>query len=148
MPFFVGIPGGKEVIDEFMSEGGSDDARAEDEDVHIVMLDALVGRVRIVGESGADAGDFVGGNGGADAAAADEDAALGFTAEHFGGKGLGEVGVVDGVSGIRSGVDWLITFGAEVFDEVLLESETGVVGSNGDFHGFRLAGRRAVASGG
>src|SRR5438128_11088217 len=53
------------------------DSRAEAEHVHVVMLDTLVGRVMVMAEPRADAAVLVGGDGGAHAAAADENAALG-----------------------------------------------------------------------
>jgi ribose 5-phosphate isomerase B len=40
-----------------------DDPRAQGQDVHVVVLDALVGRVRVVADGGADPADLVGGDG-------------------------------------------------------------------------------------
>ena len=54
----------------------ADDAGAEGEDVHVVVLDALARRVRVVADGGADAADLVRRHGGADARAADEDPAI------------------------------------------------------------------------
>ena len=51
--------------DEFLGESDSDDARAEHKHVHIVVLDALMRGINIVAHGGADAFDFVGGDGGA-----------------------------------------------------------------------------------
>ena len=56
---------------------GPDDPGAERQDVHVVVLDALVGRVGVVADGGADAADLVRRDARADAGAADEDAALG-----------------------------------------------------------------------
>ena len=53
-----------------------DDLGAEAEHVHVVVLDALVRRVDVVADRRADPGDLAGGDRGADARAADEDAAL------------------------------------------------------------------------
>ncbi len=54
----------------------TDDPCAEGQDVHVVVLDALVGGIRVVADRGADAAHLVGGHGRADARAADEDAAI------------------------------------------------------------------------
>ena len=53
-----------------------DDPRAERQDVHVVVLDALVRRVRVVADGGAHAADLVRGDARAHAGAADQDAAL------------------------------------------------------------------------
>ena len=50
---------------------------AERQDVHVVVLDALVGRVRVVADRGPDAADLVRGHARPDAGAADQDAAVG-----------------------------------------------------------------------
>ena len=55
----------------------ADDPRAEAQDVHVVVLDALARGVRVVADAGADAADLRRGDRGAHAAAADEDAPVG-----------------------------------------------------------------------
>ena len=55
---------------------GADDPRAEGQHVHVVVLDALVRRVRVVAHGGAHAADLVRGDARADAGAADEDPAI------------------------------------------------------------------------
>src|SRR4029077_10137499 len=53
------------------------DLRAEAEDVHVVVLDSLVRGVGVVTDRRTNAGDLARGDRGADAGAADENAALG-----------------------------------------------------------------------
>src|SRR5947209_1493887 len=72
----------QERADQLRRQRRADDLGAEAEDVHVVVLDALVGGVRVVADRGADAGDLAGGDGGADAGAADQDPALRAAAEH------------------------------------------------------------------
>ena len=55
----------------------ADHPRAERQDVHVVVLDALVGRVRVVADGRPDAADLVRGDARPDAGAADQDAAVG-----------------------------------------------------------------------
>src|SRR5690242_18397512 len=63
--------------DELPCELLAHDLGADAEDVHVVVLDTLVGRVRVVAGRGADARDLAGSHRGAHARAADENAALG-----------------------------------------------------------------------
>src|SRR6202789_3118876 len=80
---FVGDEfGGEEAVGQFVCEGGADDARAEDNYVHIVVFHALMRGVSVMAHAGADAGNFVGGNADAYAGAADEDAFLADTGEN------------------------------------------------------------------
>src|SRR4030095_7509984 len=65
----------KERAHELAGQLGADHLRPEAEDVHVVVLDALVGRVRVVADRGADAGDLAGGNRRAHARAAHEEPA-------------------------------------------------------------------------
>ena len=63
--------------DDFVGEAEGDDAAAHGEHVGVVVLARHAGGVEIVAERGADAGDLVGGDLLALAAAADDDAAIG-----------------------------------------------------------------------
>src|SRR5690348_8364547 len=73
----VGVPspaheaGTEEGAHELAAELGADDLGAETEDVHVVVLDALVRGVGVVADRGTDPGDLRGRDRGADARAAD-----------------------------------------------------------------------------
>ena len=73
---------------------GADDARTQGQHVHVVVLDALVGRVGVVADGGTDPAHLVGGHRRTDPGAADEDAALRGAARDGVAQALGEVGVV------------------------------------------------------
>src|SRR4029079_1871510 len=60
----------QEGVDQLHGQLVADDLGAEAHHVDVVVLDALVRRVHVVAERGADAGDLVGGDAGADAGAA------------------------------------------------------------------------------
>ncbi len=120
--------------DEFLGEGDADDARAEHEHVHIVMFDALMRGVGIVTEAGSDAGDFVGGDGGADAAAADENASFGFAGDDGFAQGFGEIGVVGRVGVEGADVENIVAELLQEFRNLLFEREAGVVGADCDAH--------------
>ncbi len=127
--------GGEEGRDELGGEGGADHPAPEAEDVDVVVLDGLVGGVRVVGQNRPDAFHLVRGNAGACARPADDDAPFGASVDDGAAHRGGEVGVVD-----RS-----LIVGAEIEDRIpavgkgpgegLLEAEAGVVGSESDAHG-------------
>ena len=94
-----------EGVDALEGEGGADDARAEDEDVHVVVFDALVGGVSVMAHAGADAGNFVGGDADADAGAADEDAALGVAVLDGEADFFGKVGIVSRARFVSSEIE-------------------------------------------
>ncbi len=81
-------------IDNFKCQGGADDARAQHDHVHVVVLHALVCGVGIVAHAGANAGNLVGRDADAHARAADENAARGFAALDGQADALGKVGIV------------------------------------------------------
>ena len=136
MALFAGEICGEERTDQVASGFRTDDARAEDEDVHIVVLDPLPGRVVIVADGGADAGDFVRRDTRADPRAADQNAPLGATFQQFDDDGPGKIGVVVGREGIRRAEvgDGMTRF-REPRKQLGFESEPGMVGGNGDSHG-------------
>jgi hypothetical protein len=90
---------------EFFGELFAGNARTQNENINIVVLDALVGGVSVRAHAGADAADFVGGDAGADAAAADEYAAFGAAVEDGLADGFREVGVVGGVFVVGADVE-------------------------------------------
>src|SRR5436190_24089805 len=90
-----------ECAHELGCEARSHDLGAEAEDVHVVVLDALVRRVGVVADRGADAGDLAGRDRGADPRAAAEHAALGAAAD----EGVADLArLVRTVDALRVGV--------------------------------------------
>src|SRR6476659_5267228 len=67
--WLVGESGLQEVPHQLPRQLEADDPRSEGEDVHVVVLDALMGRIAVVTQAGADAGQLVRGDRGADPAA-------------------------------------------------------------------------------
>src|SRR6478752_1907683 len=63
--------------DQVLGEPGTDDLRADAQDVDVVVLDALVRRMHVVADRGPDALHLVGADRGADAGAADHQSTLG-----------------------------------------------------------------------
>jgi hypothetical protein len=118
----------------FHREIFADDTRTNAEEVHVVVLDALVGGVCVVTEAGADTGKLVGGDDGADAAAADKDAALCFAALDGGADDEREIGVVDGVAVVGTDVGDFVAVGAEAPRDDILQAVSAVVSSDDNLH--------------
>src|SRR6266436_7373667 len=68
----------EESLNHFEGGGGGDDAGAEGEDVGVVVFAGELGGDDVVGQGGADAGDFVGGDGNPNARAANSDTEISF----------------------------------------------------------------------
>src|SRR5580700_1448319 len=114
----------------------ADDARTHHQDIHVVVLDALMSRVVIVAHAGADAGHFVGGNANADAAAADEDAAFGASQLESAADSLGEISIVGGLGVERAKIDDVVTEPLQIATDFLLEGITCVICSDGELHSY------------
>ena len=139
MPLFPGKHGSDVGADDFAGGLDTDDAGAETEHIHIVVLDSLVRRVGIVAEAGAGSADFVGGDAGADAAAADNDAALGLAGGDSSGDGERKVRVVvKRIVLMRAEVGHFVSVGREQFTDFLLQFKPAVVCADDDFHKRRF----------
>ena len=73
------IGGGQESPHHFHGRFGSDDAAAEGQHVGVVVFAGEARGHYVMGEGGANARDFVGGDGNADAGASDRDAQIGLS---------------------------------------------------------------------
>jgi hypothetical protein len=121
VPFFTRKLRAEEGLDTIVRGFDANHARAEYENIHIVMFDALVGGVMVVTESRADTFDLVGGDTRADTAAADENRAFGLVCEESVSDFGGEIGVVDGGGGVGPDIDNLVAFGLEALADVLFQ---------------------------
>lgn len=122
---------GEKGLNQVPGDGGAGGAAADADEVHVVVLDALLGGKMIVDEAGADAMDFVGANAGADAAAADGDAALNLAGGDGAGEGGDEIGIVvilDEREGAEIGD--LVAGLAELGLDFFFQFESAVVGGN------------------
>src|SRR2546423_10415141 len=124
----------------------TDDPRAQHQDVHVVVLDALVRRVRVVADRRADAADLARGNRRAHARAADQDAAIRDAAADRFTKALREVGViVVRVGPVATQIDELVVraAGPNPADQLVLEGGAGMVRGEANAH----ASLRSVVAG-
>lgn len=137
----------QEGVGQFGGERGPYHAGTENEHVHIVMLDALVGRVDIVADPGANPFNFVRCNGCTDAAAADQDASLGLSIVYGVADGTGVVGIIIGSGRIEGAeVDNLVPR-FELFGERGFHVVTSVVGGESETHAVRVAEARSRSGG-
>jgi len=128
-------PGTEEVPYQFDGELGTDHARAERDDVHVVVLDPLMSGEGIVTERTTNAGELARGDARPDAAPAHEDAALGLAFHDSAANGCRHIGIV--ITG-----DWL--FGSAVDDVESARPQFGedrgakgpsrVIATEGDSH--------------
>ena len=105
------------------------------EDVHVVVLHALSGRVGVVAHAGAYPADLVRGDARPHPTAANNHSAVRLLARHATGNGSREVGiVVRRIDLVGSNVYHDVSHRLQVLDEGLLQGESGVVRSDGDSH--------------
>ncbi len=120
---------------EVGGEARPDDLRAETEDVHVVVLDSLVGGVDVVADGCPNPGDLARGNRRADAGAADEHAALGLAVLDRGAELGGLDGIVDPHRvGVGAEVHDLVSGTAQRLEELVPEMDASVVERHGNFH--------------
>ena len=94
MPFGLTELGGEKRLHEIPGDGGPDRSSAHAQDVEVIVLDALLRGEVIVDERRADAGDLVGADRRANAAAADRHAALHLSGDDGLRERNDEVGIV------------------------------------------------------
>jgi hypothetical protein len=127
--------GREEGARELGGELGAHDLGAETEDVHVVVLDALVRGVRVMADRGTDPGQLVRRDGGAHAGAAHEDTALGLASEDRLTDLPSLVGVVDPrLRCVRPEVEHLMTLLGDRVADALTQLDTTVVEGYGDAH--------------
>src|SRR4051812_38534204 len=118
--------GGEVGRDEVHGEPGADNLCANAHDIDVVMLDALMGGMDVVADRGADTLHLVGRDRGADAGAADHDAARGFARRHLLRHRACDVGEVDRFVVMGADIEDVVAEAADVVDNCLLERPAGV----------------------
>lgn len=106
--------------------------------VGIIVLNALVGRIDVIRESGPDAVDLVCGHAGPDTRTANKDPALRLPAQHTLAQSNGDVGKVDGLVGGGPYIVNAVPGGNQMVENGLLGRETRMVGTDHDVHRPRV----------
>lgn len=135
MTFFGSVVGIQERRDDLESQFAADDSATNAQDIHVVVLHPLACGIGVVADRRPDASDFIGCNTDADAAAANQKAAIGFATVDSLGDFDREIGIIAGGFVIRSAVDQAGDLGSKTLNNELFESETGMVATNGQTNG-------------
>lgn len=136
MALFSGKTGSEKIANQIQRQLRPNDARTQAEDIHVVVLHTLVRRVTIVTQSGSNAGKFIGRYRGAYTAAANQHCALGLSIEDRAPGGLRIIGIVIGLGPIvRTAIDDFVPQTPQFGNHDLVQRNSGMVGSNGYFHG-------------
>ena len=124
----------EERLDDVERHGRGCGPRAQRKNVGVVVLAAQARHFGRDDRRGADAGNLVGGDGHADARAADEDAALVLARGHGAGNGRGEIRIVDRV--FRLGAEVAIGNPASIQEalDVFLETHPRMIRADRDPH--------------
>ena len=126
--FLAGEPGSDECDDDLFCQGISDDSSPEAEHVHVVMLDALSGRVRVVADGCADPMDLVRCHARSNPTPAYDDSAIGVRIAHCPGDGRREVRiVVIGIEFIRSEIIDFVSKSVQPLRDTWLHWQPGMV---------------------
>src|ERR1700743_1517557 len=134
----------EERVGQLIGKCGPDDARAEHDDVHVVMFHALMRGIGVMAHAGADAGNLVGGDAYSNSRSADEDALLGNAGKNGIANLFGEVRIIVGLITVECAkIDNLMAFCSQVCAHVLFEREACVVGGDNELHGYSSAVKRS-----
>src|SRR5581483_2942352 len=128
VPLLLAEARARERRDDVPCELRPDHARPDAEDVHVVVLDALVRRVVIVADARADSRELVRGDADADAASAEDDPAVRLAGTDRFAHGLGDVGVVGrNARVVGAEIRDVVPGGTEVVDHHLLQRKARVI---------------------
>ena len=123
-------PGVQKRFHELARQLVADDPAAEHEHVHVVVLDALVGGVAVVAQARANPGDTVGRHRGPDAAAAQDDPAIGAILAHRGAHRRGVIRVIDAFITVGADVQHLSVLARYEHFDGFLQREACVIRSD------------------
>lgn len=123
----------------------ADRAASHAEDVHVVILHALLCREVIVDETGPRSQHLIGTEGGSHSASADGNATLALAGGHGAGKGENKIRVVVcGIQRVGAEVHHLVTLRLEALEEFLLQSKSAMIRRKSDSHSFTHARNRGA----
>src|SRR5215831_5246924 len=126
---------GEKRLDEVPGYFRANRASAHTDDLHIIVLDALLGREMIVDETGVNAFNLVGAHRRADAAAADRDAAIDVTSEHRSCERYDVVRIVVArVQAMGTEINHLIPCRADLANQFFLQAISAVIRGNSYTH--------------
>jgi hypothetical protein len=132
-------PGAEEVLGTVPRNRDTHGTASEAEYIHVIILHPLPGRKVIVTERRANAGNLIRGHGGADPAAAQQNATVHFFTRHGASEGNRKIRVVIvGVIYAVAKIDDLMALCRQQIGELLLHFEPAVIRAYPYFHVFLL----------
>ena len=134
MSLFGREAGIDERANKFRGDFFSDNTCPNTQDIHIVMLDTLVGRVRVVANSGSNARNLICGDTDSDATTANQDSSIRTLAEDLFPYLASEVRIIDGTIGVRSAIDDFMSFGLHDQHHPLLQWKTAMITAKSESH--------------
>ena len=134
MAFLAAEVGVQECMNQFAGELAAYDAAPEHQHVHVIMFHALVRRVCVMAKPGANAWKSVGRHGRSDAAAAEDDAALGPALAQGFADGGGVIGIVHRVLAVGPHVQGLVMLRRQEAFHRFLQFESCMICTNCDSH--------------
>lgn len=129
---------GQEDLDHFDGGFAGYNAATEGKDVSVVVFAREARGIHVMGERGANAGNFVGGDGNANARAANGDAQIRLLRNYAFGHGFAIVRIVHGFFGRRSEIAHDVAGTFQIFANDFFDGKSRMVGTDGD---ARLGGR-------
>ena len=114
----------------------ADDAGAHGQHIGIVVAAGHLCGEGITAQGTADPMHFICGDGHADACGADHDALFALAGGHRLCCGAGEVGVVAALLATGTEILYFVARGGQIGLDVLFQSKSAVIGSDGDHHGY------------
>src|SRR6516162_2803585 len=124
----------QERLNQLVGEFDTDDTTAEHQHVHVIVLNALVRRIGVVAQSGADPGNPVGGHRRANAAPAEQDAAHGPLLAQGSTHGLSIIGIVHRIGAVGAQVEDLAMLRGQEDFHRLLKCKSRVIRTYRDAH--------------
>ena len=135
MPLRIGESRAEKCGNELLRQRWSHDTGAKAENVHRIVLDALMGRESVVAERGANAIELVGRHRGADAAAADEHTTIRSVFANRHRDSLRVVRIVVPGDELRgTAIDNVVARGADHVHQPIFQRKPRVIGANGYSH--------------
>ena len=138
MAFFFGEEGSQVGMNQFVRQLAADHPSTQDQNIHVVVLDALTCRIGIMAKRRANARQLVCRHRGTHPAATDENAAIGFAIEDNLSHGLGIIWVIHRIHAVCAQINHLVTQITQIPANKLLQRESGVIRTDSDAHFLSL----------
>ena len=128
----AGIGGIEEGVDDLEGKFGTDDPSTNAQDIHVIVLHALMRRVGVVTNRRADARNLVGRDTHPLTAAANDDPAICPPVDQLAGDRHSKIGIVAALLGMGSTIQKLGNLTGKTRGHCLFEPKSGMVATQGD----------------